>query len=142
MFVEGLREHIVASVSGVLQCIEAGELNRHYGRTNMNDFSSRSHTIFRLTIESQKIGAKPTVTRHGKTVAPKVRVSTLNFVDLAGSERMSQTGAELGTERQKEGKFINKSLLFLGTVISRLSENQPYVCLFVLAFVLAFMRFG
>ena len=51
-------------------------------------------------------------------------MSTLNFVDLAGSERQEQTGA-LG-ERQKEGRSINKSLLFLGIVISKLSEGEKY----------------
>ncbi len=127
VFVHGLREHIVTSVAGVLACIERGEAHRHYGRTNMNDFSSRSHTILRLTIESKKIGAEPTTNSAGKKVAPKVRVSALNFVDLAGSERMRQTGTVAGTQRQKEGKFINKSLLFLGKVISSLSENQPYI---------------
>lgn len=48
-----------------------------------------------------------------------------NFVDLAGSERLAQTGAT--GERAKEGRNINKSLLFLGIVISKLSEGEKYV---------------
>ena len=50
-----------------------------------------------------------------------VRVSTLNLVDLAGSERVGHTGAE--GIRLKEGGHINKSLLTLGTVISKLSDG-------------------
>ena len=48
-----------------------------------------------------------------------------NLVDLAGSERVSATGAE--GIRFKEGTFINKSLLVLGNVISKLSEGNKYV---------------
>ena len=49
-------------------------------------------------------------------------MSVLNFVDLAGSERQAQTGAQ--GSRLKEGTFINKSLLNLGLVIAKLSEQQ------------------
>lgn len=53
--------------------------------------------------------------------AAAVLVSTLTLVDLAGSERVAKTGAE--GIRMKEGTAINKSLLTLGTVINKLSEN-------------------
>src|SRR4051812_2946657 len=46
-----------------------------------------------------------------------VRVSQLNLIDLAGSEK-----AATDADRRKEGSYINKSLLTLGTVISRLTE--------------------
>ena len=49
-----------------------------------------------------------------------------NLVDLAGSERVSATGAE--GIRFKEGTFINRSLLVLGNVISKLSEGNRYTC--------------
>ncbi len=42
-------------------------------------------------------------------------------MDLAGSERIAKTGA--GGVRLKEGKHINKSLMILGNVINKLSEN-------------------
>ena len=76
----------------------------------MNERSSRSHTIFRMTIESKsddELGA--------------VKVSVLNLVDLAGSERVGHTGAE--GIRLKEGGHINKSLLTLGSVIGKLSDG-------------------
>ncbi|KAG0309260.1 hypothetical protein BGZ98_004109 [Dissophora globulifera] len=48
-----------------------------------------------------------------------VRVSQLNLIDLAGSEKASSD-----VERRKEGAFINKSLLTLGTVISKLTDDK------------------
>jgi len=51
--------------------------NRHVGATNMNLESSRSHSVFSMTIESKK-------TQDGMV---NVKVSKIHFVDLAGSER-------------------------------------------------------
>ncbi|KAF3514182.1 hypothetical protein F2Q69_00003124 [Brassica cretica] len=111
IFVAGLREEIVASPRQVLEMMEFGESHRHIGATYMNVHSSRSHTIFRMVIESSQ-----------KTQDDDaVRVSVLNLVDLAGSERASKTGAE--GVRLKEGSHINKSLMTLGTVIKKLSEG-------------------
>jgi hypothetical protein len=42
---------------------------------------------------------------------------------VAGSERLAQTNARVGGTIQKEGAFINKSLMFLGVIISQLSEQ-------------------
>ena len=133
------REEVVRSVEECAALLEEGEKHRHYGCTQMNDFSSRSHTIFRLTIENKP--QPPQQTQHGADAsaalssatatsyqppAPRkkdrVRVSVLNFVDLAGSERQAQTGAQ--GSRLKEGSFINKSLLNLGLVIAKLSEQH------------------
>ena len=98
----------------------AGHQNRHTGSTKMNEKSSRSHSIFRITVESREVA----YTEDGDRVSidGAVRVAQLNLVDLAGSERADATGAE-GT-RLKEGGNINKSLLFLGTVISQLSDGD------------------
>jgi len=51
-----------------------------------------------------------------------IMVSHLNLVDLAGSERADQTGAQ--GDRLREGININKSLMTLGLVISKLSEGR------------------
>lgn len=66
--------------------------------------------------------ARVTTGRARSTDNGAVRVSMLNLVDLAGSERIKHTGAE--GERRKEGAHINKSLLNLGLVISKLSEAR------------------
>ncbi len=115
-YVLGLREEVVTMPSQVLSLLERGTKRRHVGATNMNMHSSRSHTIFRMIIESRAIEGKAS----GADDAA-VLVSTLNLVDLAGSERMSKTGAE--GERAKEGAHINKSLMTLGVVINKLSEG-------------------
>ncbi|XP_062111974.1 kinesin-like protein KIN-7O isoform X3 [Humulus lupulus] len=116
IYVAGLREEIVASPEQVLSFMEFGESHRHIGETNMNVHSSRSHTIFRMIIESRDKTEDQDI---GNCDA--VRVSVLNLVDLAGSERAAKTGAE--GVRLKEGSHINKSLMTLGTVIKKLSEG-------------------
>lgn len=83
----------------------------------MNLYSSRSHTIFRMIIESRE----KTEDADAENSCDAVRVSVLNLVDLAGSERAAKTGAE--GVRLKEGSHINKSLMTLGTVIKKLSEG-------------------
>lgn len=117
IYVAGLREEIVASPQQVLNLMDFGESHRHIGETNMNLHSSRSHTIFRMIIESRD---KTEDDNNGNS-CDAVRVSVLNLVDLAGSERAAKTGAE--GVRLKEGSHINKSLMTLGTVIKKLSEG-------------------
>ncbi|XP_061965316.1 LOW QUALITY PROTEIN: kinesin-like protein KIN-7O [Populus nigra] len=117
IYVAGLREEIVASPQQVLDLMQFGESHRHIGETNMNLYSSRSHTIFRMIIESRD----RTGDEDSSNSCDAVRVSVLNLVDLAGSERAAKTGAE--GVRLKEGSHINKSLMTLGTVIKKLSEG-------------------
>ncbi|KAJ6700107.1 CENTROMERE PROTEIN E [Salix purpurea] len=117
IYVAGLREEIVASPQQVLDLMQFGESHRHIGETNMNLYSSRSHTIFRMIIESRD----RTGDDDSSNSCDAVRVSVLNLVDLAGSERAAKTGAE--GVRLKEGSHINKSLMTLGTVIKKLSEG-------------------
>ncbi|MED6123466.1 Kinesin-like protein KIN-7N, variant 2 [Stylosanthes scabra] len=119
VFVAGLREEIVNSAEQVLDLINSGEVNRHFGETNMNVGSSRSHTIFRMVIESK---GKEFNSSDDLSANDIVRVSVLNLVDLAGSERIAKTGAD--GVRLKEGKYINKSLMVLGNVINKLSEGS------------------
>ncbi|KAH7511752.1 hypothetical protein FEM48_Zijuj12G0016100 [Ziziphus jujuba var. spinosa] len=116
IYVAGLREEIVATPEQVLDLMEFGESHRHIGETNMNLHSSRSHTIFRMIIES-----RDKTEDEDANACDAVRVSVLNLVDLAGSERAAKTGAE--GVRLKEGSHINKSLMTLGTVIKKLSEG-------------------
>ena len=111
VFVGKLSEWVVNDSAEALNLLNRGEENRRIGCTNMNERSSRSHTIFQLFITS-----RPRDTRIGG----KFRRAVLTFVDLAGSERVGQTGAE--GLRLKEGGHINKSLLALTSVVSKLSE--------------------
>ncbi|KAL0376181.1 UNVERIFIED_CONTAM: Kinesin-like protein KIN-7D, mitochondrial [Sesamum calycinum] len=110
-YVEGIKEEVVLSPGHVLSFIAAGEEHRHVGSNNFNLFSSRSHTIFTLMIESSA---------HGDDY-DGVIFSQLNLIDLAGSESSKTETTGL---RRKEGSYINKSLLTLGTVIGKLSEGK------------------
>ncbi|XP_059636813.1 kinesin-like protein KIN-7N isoform X2 [Cornus florida] len=120
IFVADLRDEIVNSAEQVLKLIQSGQVNRHFGETNMNIQSSRSHTIFRMEIESKQ---RDTSSCSDYSISDDaIRVSVLNLVDLAGSERIAKTGAD--GVRLKEGKHINKSLMVLGNVINKLSEGE------------------
>ncbi|KAK6946305.1 Kinesin motor domain, partial [Dillenia turbinata] len=110
-YVEGIKEEIVLSPGHALSFIAAGEEHRHVGSNNFNLLSSRSHTIFTLMIESSA---------HGDEY-DGVIFSQLNLIDLAGSESSKTETTGL---RRKEGSYINKSLLTLGTVIGKLSEGK------------------
>ncbi|XP_067024413.1 uncharacterized protein [Acropora muricata] len=122
VYVGELTEEVVTCSGDVFKHMQRGEKNRHFGETNMNDRSSRSHTIFRVVIESREMMSE---SREPDTIDGAVRVAHLNLVDLAGSERASQTGA-FG-QRLREGGHINKSLLALGSVIGKLSEGESFV---------------
>ncbi|KAM4049970.1 centromere-associated protein E isoform 10-T10 [Anomaloglossus baeobatrachus] len=118
VYVADLTEEVVTVPELVMQWIKKGEKNRHYGETKMNDHSSRSHTIFRMIVESRERNDPG----NSENCDGAVMVSHLNLVDLAGSERASQTGAE--GVRLKEGCNINRSLFILGQVIKKLSDGQ------------------
>ncbi|KAH6893650.1 kinesin [Coprinopsis sp. MPI-PUGE-AT-0042] len=51
-----LREEVVTSLKGVKEVLKRGEGNRRTACTDWNDRSSRSHSVFRLVIESRERG--------------------------------------------------------------------------------------
>ena len=116
---QDLTTFVVKSASEIDSVLQAGKKNRVTGATLMNAQSSRSHSIFSVTIETSELAAD------GK---PHFRAGKLNMVDLAGSERQSKTGAT--GQRLKEATKINLSLSALGNVISALvdgkSTHVPY----------------
>ncbi|KAF8749336.1 hypothetical protein HU200_012665 [Digitaria exilis] len=112
--VEKLTEETLTDKGHLLELLAVCEAQRQIGETALNETSSRSHQILRLTIESS---AKQFMGRGNSSTL----MACVNFVDLAGSERASQTQAA-GT-RLKEGSHINRSLLTLGKVIRQLSKG-------------------
>nr|KAF6450392.1 kinesin family member 5C [Molossus molossus] len=92
-----------------MDVIDEGKANRHVAVTNMNEHSSRSHSIFLINIKQENVETE-------KKLSGK-----LYLVDLAGSEKVSKTGAEGAV--LDEAKNINKSLSALGNVISALAEG-------------------
>ncbi|XP_036425405.1 kinesin heavy chain-like [Colossoma macropomum] len=108
-YVKGCTERFVSSPEEMMDVIDEGKSNRHVAVTNMNEHSSRSHSIFLINIKQEHLDTEHKLT--GK----------LYLVDLAGSEKVSKTGAAGAV--LDEAKNINKSLSALGNVISALAEG-------------------
>lgn len=108
--VQDLTEIVCNNEAEMLAVLEKGKFNRATAATLMNALSSRSHSIFCITIK-QKItienkvddqndfNQESTFTSNASVTNTVVRKSRLYLVDLAGSEKVSQTGAE-GTHSQ------------------------------------------
>lgn len=92
----------------------------------MNAESSRSHSIFLITISQKNLdsGAQKT--------------GNLYLVDLAGSEKVGKTGATGQT--LEEAKKINKSLSALGMVINALTDGK--VRIFHFSFIVTRLTFA
>ncbi|KAJ4004254.1 Kinesin-like protein kip2 [Fusarium irregulare] len=115
-----LKEEIVQSPTQLLRVIARGDQARRTASTQFNSRSSRSHAVVQIVVESRERIPGGPVAGEGKRsglLPGGVRVSTLSLIDLAGSEKAAES-----KERRQEGAHINKSLLTLGTVISKLSE--------------------
>jgi kinesin family protein 5 len=110
IYIESLSEHYASSEEEVLDLMRQGSENRVVGTTNMNEHSSRSHSIFIMTIH--QTNTKDGVSKTGK----------LYLVDLAGSEKAGKSGAQGIT--LEEAKNINKSLTTLGMVINNLTDGK------------------
>ncbi|XP_066144487.1 osmotic avoidance abnormal protein 3-like isoform X2 [Euwallacea fornicatus] len=110
--VPGLALHPVHNAQEAEFYLNMGSKNRMIGATLMNQNSSRSHSIFTISIEQLNNVNNNQSIRKGK----------LNLVDLAGSERQTKTGAT--GDRLKEATKINLSLSALGNVISALVDGK------------------
>lgn len=97
-----------------------GNKNRAVRHTELNQHSSRSHTILQLVIE-QRCSCVDVEDQSGDVVRSKI-----NFVDLAGSERWN-INHELSDERINEMNFINSSLSSLVCVVSALTESAQHI---------------
>lgn len=110
IYVEGLSEHFVTSPAAVYDKIRRGSENRATASTNMNRDSSRSHSVFILTLIQKNLETLACTT--GK----------LYLVDLAGSEKVRKTGAS--GILLDQAKKINLSLTQLGIVINALTDGS------------------
>ncbi|KAG5245542.1 kinesin protein [Salix suchowensis] len=113
--VERLTEESIRDWNHFKELLSVCEAQRQIGETSLNEASSRSHQILRVTVES----STQEFLGHCKS---STLAATVNFVDLAGSERASQSLS--AGMRLKEGCHINRSLLTLGTVIRKLSKEK------------------
>jgi kinesin family protein 5 len=110
VYVKGLGEFYVAGVDEVYEVLDRGGAARMTAATNMNQESSRSHSIFVIEVAQKNIETG------------SARSGRLFLVDLAGSEKVGKTGASGQT--LEEAKKINKSLTSLGMVINALSDGK------------------
>ena len=114
--VKGLEEVAVANPEEIFDHIRRGSAKRRTAETLMNKQSSRSHSVFSVTVHTKES------TPDGEDV---IRCGKLNLVDLAGSENISRSGAV--DKRAREAGEINKSLLTLGRVIAALVSGGGHV---------------
>ncbi|KAA0195429.1 hypothetical protein HAZT_HAZT002146 [Hyalella azteca] len=114
--IQGLEEVLVRSKNDVYNVIEKGSAKRQTAATLMNAHSSRSHTVFTVTVHIKEN------TLDGDEL---LKTGKLHLVDLAGSENIGRSGAV--DKRAREAGNINQSLLTLGRVITSLVEQAPHV---------------
>ncbi|OMJ66985.1 hypothetical protein SteCoe_35983 [Stentor coeruleus] len=110
VFINDLTEYSVSNHFEVYELMKIGKDNREVGQTLMNESSSRSHTIFIITITQNN------------RINYSAKSGKLYLVDLAGSEKVGKTGA--AGKRLEEAKNINKSLTTLGLVITALTDSK------------------
>ncbi|KAL1490469.1 hypothetical protein ABEB36_013157 [Hypothenemus hampei] len=110
-YIVDLTSHTVKTYPELREFLISGNRNRAVASTAMNDFSSRSHSIFSIELGQSR----------SLNDTDNSRRSKVSLVDLAGSERL---GSSTNDERMKQGVSINKSLLTLGKCISALAEKR------------------
>lgn len=112
--VQGISVYPVQSTMECLRLLQIGNEHRITRETRMNKFSSRSHSIFQLSMERKDAKSTSTIS------------SKLNLVDLAGSEKWDMKGLMVD-DHISELTNINLSLHTLGRVIEALTSKVSYV---------------
>jgi kinesin family protein 3/17 len=136
VFVAGASEVLAASREDVFEMLRRGARARSIAATDLNARSSRSHTIFRATIEQTDCapappgdvaGAAPEGEGGERAASPQPKLVTrskLNLVDLAGSEKWhAHQMSRMSGKRVSEMTAINQSLSALGNCIRALSQS-------------------
>lgn len=116
VFIQGLEESPVKDCTDALALLTKGSQRRQIAATKFNDHSSRSHSVFAITVHVKETSGM------GDDL---LKVGKLNLVDLAGSENIGRSGAE--NKRAREAGMINQSLLTLGRVINALVDKSSHV---------------
>lgn len=111
--IQNLHEITVFNSNDIYMLLQQGTLKRQTAATLMNNHSSRSHTVFTITVHTREANIT------GEEV---LKTGKINLVDLAGSENIAKSGAK--DKRAQELANINRSLLTLGRVIQTLAEKN------------------
>jgi kinesin family protein 11 len=114
--VQGMEERHIRTAAKGIQLLRDGSHKRQVAATKCNDLSSRSHTVFTITVYMKRVS---------DSGEDYVSSGKLNLVDLAGSENIGRSGAE--NKRAVEAGLINKSLLTLGRVINALVDRGSHI---------------
>jgi len=117
LVIQNLSENSVRTKHEVYKILAKGSAKRKTAETQMNAHSSRSHSIFIITIHMKEYNV------NGEEEL--IKTAKLNLVDLAGSENIGRSGAK--GVRATEAGNINQSLLTLGRVITALVDRTPHV---------------
>ncbi len=117
--VQGMEERYILNAGDGLKWLREGSVKRQVAATKCNDLSSRSHTVFTITVYAKANSTK------SETGEDFLMLGKLNLVDLAGSENIQRSGAE--NKRAAEAGLINKSLLTLGRVINALVDRSAHI---------------
>ncbi len=110
IYIAGVTEEYATSEEELYGIMGAGALNRAVAATGMNEGSSRSHSVFLITVTQRDVSNS--TSKSGK----------LYLVDLAGSETVKKTNSS--GQQLEEAKTINKSLSALGQVIFALTDEK------------------
>lgn len=116
IIIQGMEEAYIKDATEGLKLLQDGSHKRQVAATKCNDLSSRSHTVFTITVHVKEVSS------NGEEY---LRIGKLNLVDLAGSENISRSGAE--NKRAREAGMINQSLLTLGRVINALVDRSSHI---------------
>ncbi|KAL3673194.1 hypothetical protein V7S43_000918 [Phytophthora oleae] len=119
VFVDGMTSRTVNSKAELLQAFREGLLHREVRDNFYNQFSSRGHAVFQITLRKTFADVEPS-----KNSAKKTRLSRLFFVDLAGSEKWHVNGSDLTDKYASELASINKSLSALTNCVLALTQKE------------------
>ena len=96
-YLKGVMEEPISTYEEAVNALRKGENNRHNAATNMNHLSSRSHTIFKLSVKTYSncqlrqdhMNNYEIISNVAKNISTVITEACINFVDLAGSEKIS-----------------------------------------------------
>lgn len=117
IIVQGMEEIFIKNAEEGMKLLSNGSYKRQVAATQCNDLSSRSHTVFTITVHIKETDPI--------TGEEYLKIGKLNLVDLAGSENITRSGAE--NKRAREAGMINQSLLTLGRVINALVDQSIHI---------------
>ncbi|EAR93873.2 kinesin motor catalytic domain protein (macronuclear) [Tetrahymena thermophila SB210] len=112
IYVQGLTQTSIANQDELIQLINIGYNTKRTRETRLNEYSSRSHTIFMIEIQQRLSNGDE-------------KIGKINLIDLAGAEKVSRSGAQ--GESLEEAIKINLSLSCLGKVIHALTSGNEYI---------------